>query len=382
MDLVSVVIPTFNQARYLKTAIESVLKQTYPLVELIIVNDGSTDETNSIISQYADRAHIITQANRGLPASRNAGFAASHGRYIHFFDSDDEAFPEFIERLVDHLEKNNDLGLAFSAWEQMNPEGVRIKEVHYHNFDDPLRTILTRDFFFFPSMTIMKRDWLEKVGPYDESLTWSDDADIWLKLALNGCKFGYIDQALIRYRIHHNSMSNFVQPKQIDDWHLVLDRFFSKQPLPDSIIQIKPKAYSVLHFETAGRYFRAGNIEKGQDQMREAMSHDPEIDQEWFLNWLAGTAQDARTKEPIQFVNSIFDNLIPEMEKFRALRTKGMAQYFMASAFSAFQSAQYCKSVSCALNAIYHHPPNLRNKGLHSILWKSIFKVVAAYFKH
>ncbi|WP_075062138.1 glycosyltransferase family 2 protein [Ornatilinea apprima] len=377
MHLVSVIIPTYNQAEYLATALESIFAQTYPLLEVIVVNDGCIDKTPSILQAYEPRIRVIEQENRGLPAARNRGFLASHGHYVYFLDSDDQAHPDFIQTLVNLLDHHPEYGLAYSAWKQIDSNGFTLNEIHPNRKGNLLEAILTREIFFFSSMSIMQREWLQKVNLYDESLHWSDDADLWLRLASSGCQFGYIDQPLVNYRIHRESMSGQVKPVQIDDWHRVLDRFFANPTLPTEIQRLRGKAYAVLNFETAGRYFRSGDIEHGQEQLRQALSKQPQIEPDWFLNWLAGTALDGRTVHPIQYINRVFDHLIPEMNHLKPLRTRALGQYHLAAAFSAFHGNQPRKVLRHAIPAAVLNPGSLSNNGFISILLKSIF----AHFK-
>lgn len=373
MHLVSVIIPTYNQAKYLTTALESIFAQTYPLLEVIVVNDGCSDETTSILQAYESRIQVIEQENCGLPAARNRGFLASHGHYVYFFDSDDQTHPDFIQTVVNFLDHHPEYGLAYSAWKQIDSNGFPLNEVHPNREGNLLEAILTREIFFFSSMSIIQREWLQKVDLYDESLHWSDDADLWLRLSNSGCQFGYIDQPLVNYRVHRESMSGQVKPVQIDDWHRVLDRFFANPTLPVEIQGLRAKAYSVLNFETAGRYFRSGDIENGQEQLRQALLKQPQVEPDWFLNWLAGTALDGRTVHPIQYINRVFDHLIPEMNHLKPLRTRALGQYHLAAAFSAFQSNQPRKVLRHAIPAAVLNPGSMSNNGFVSILVKSFF---------
>ncbi|NMC52181.1 MAG: glycosyltransferase [Chloroflexi bacterium] len=373
MHLVSVIIPTYNQAKYLTAALESIFAQTYPMIEVIVVNDGCNDGTSSILKAYEPRIQVIEQENRGLPAARNRGFLASHGHYVYFLDSDDEAHPDFIQTVVNLLDHHPEYGLAYSAWKQIDSNGLPLNEIHPNREGNLLEAILTREIFFFSSMSIIQREWLQKVDLFDESLHWSDDADLWLRLASSGCQFGYIDQPLANYRIHLESMTGEVKPIQIDDWHRVLDRFFADPTLPAEIQQLRGKAYSVLNFETAGRYFRSGDIEDGREQLHQAILKQPQVDPAWFLNWLAGTALDGRTTHPIQYINLIFDHLIPEMNALKPLRTRALGQYHLASAFSAFHSNQPDKVLKHAIPAALLNPGSLSNNGFFSILVKSFF---------
>src|SRR5690242_71279 len=113
---VTVVIPSYNGARYLGEAIESVLAQTHPSVETIVVDDGSVDGTTALVSSYGDRVRGIRQENRGLAAARNSGIRAAAGTYVAFLDHDDRYLPEKTARQVAVFEARPDVGLVHTGW--------------------------------------------------------------------------------------------------------------------------------------------------------------------------------------------------------------------------------------------------------------------------
>jgi len=123
-DLISVIVPCFNGEAYLQSAIESVLGQTYPHVELIVVDDASTDSSRDIARRYGDRLTLIEQDHRGLAATRNHGIKVSHGRFIAFLDCDDYWAPAFLEELHKAL-INSDAVLAYCGWQNVGLEGPR-----------------------------------------------------------------------------------------------------------------------------------------------------------------------------------------------------------------------------------------------------------------
>lgn len=128
--LVSVVIPTFNRAYILEKSIESVLAQTYPSIELIVVDDGSTDGTRELVARYGDRVRYIYQTNAGLAAARNTGFAASRGEFLAFQDSDDLWVPWKVAAQVAVMRKDPQIGLVWTDMTAVTPDG-EIKEDRY-----------------------------------------------------------------------------------------------------------------------------------------------------------------------------------------------------------------------------------------------------------
>jgi teichuronic acid biosynthesis glycosyltransferase TuaG len=373
MSKVSVVIPTYNQARFVAAAVESALAQTYHDVEIIVVDDGSTDNTRDVLSVFGERISYIYQQHKGLSSARNTGFLASRGDYLLFLDSDDLIPPDKLALHVSLLEVEPDFGLVYSAWQQINEDGTQVLgEVRPNEQGLVLKTLLRRRFFFFASAAVVRRTCLERVGLFDESLPWSEDADMWLRLARAGYAFGYLDQPLLQYRIHANSMSAQVNREQVEGWQASLDRFFSDPDLPNDIRALKAEAYSVLHYETAGRYYRQGTIELAQSHLRQAIHTCSSLDEEWLLEWIAGVALDPRTDVPGQLIDLIFDNLPPEATTLRSLRRRARGRYHAAAVFSAYSRHALDKVRQHILPALKEDPSILRNRGFVRIAMQSL----------
>jgi glycosyltransferase involved in cell wall biosynthesis len=374
MPQVSVVIPTYNQARFIAATVESALAQTYPDVEIIVVDDGSTDDTQAVLSAYRDAVHYVYQQNKGLAGARNTGFLASRGDYLLFLDSDDLMHPDKLAVHVSLLEAEPSFGLVYSAWQQINADGTEVLgEVRPNRQGQLLKELLLRRFFFFASAAVLRRECIERVGLFDESLRWSEDADMWLRLARAGYAFGYIDQPLLQYRIHAGSMTASINPAQVRGGLAGLDKFFTDPDLPDDIRALEAEAYSILHYETAARYYRAGQIEQGQEHLGQAISANPALDEEWLLEWIAGTALDPRTHHPDQFIDLLFDNLSPDASSLRSLRRRAHGRYHTAAAFSAHRSHNLKRARAHILPALREDPSIIRNRGFMRIAMESLF---------
>ena len=178
LPLVSAVIPTYNYAQYLPEAVESALAQTYPNMEVIVVDDGSTDRTRECLAPYRERIAYIYQPNRGLSAARNTGIAAARGEWIALLDSDDTWHPEKTALQLRAAEGMDHLALVGSPPadrmpEHLAPPVVRVLEVRDFLLNVPLG----------PSSALIRRRCLEDVGLFDESLTSVEDRDMWLRLS-------------------------------------------------------------------------------------------------------------------------------------------------------------------------------------------------------
>ena len=207
--LVSVVIPTFNRAGTILRAVDSVLSQTYPALELIVVDDGSEDETSALLGPLADSGRIIllTQPNRGVSAARNTGLGRAKGRLVAFLDSDDEWLPGKIEAQVNFFVQNPTEVLV-QTQERWIRKGRRVNPGRRHLkkagdiFLESLELCLIS-----PSAVMLRQSLLEEVGLFDENLPAAEDYDLWLRI-LARYPAGLIDQELvIRYGGHPDQLS-------------------------------------------------------------------------------------------------------------------------------------------------------------------------------
>ncbi|WP_319407573.1 glycosyltransferase family A protein [uncultured Desulfosarcina sp.] len=180
---VSVVLPTYNRGWILKHAVDSVLDQDYGNLELVVVDDGSTDETPQLLSAFGDRLHIIRQENQGVSAARNAGIRASTGELIALLDSDDAWLPGKVTAQVAFFTANPD-ALICQTEETWIRNGVRVNPGKRHRkeagmiFERSLALCLVS-----PSAVMMRRSLLDEVGLFDESLPACEDYDLWLRVA-------------------------------------------------------------------------------------------------------------------------------------------------------------------------------------------------------
>jgi glycosyltransferase involved in cell wall biosynthesis len=186
--LVSAVIPTYNYARFVGRAIDSVLAQSHAPIECIVVDDGSTDDTPGVLARYGDRIRAIRQVNRGLSAARNAGIGAARGEYVALLDADDVWKPAKIARQLEVLERDPDLG-AVGCGLELTGETAAPRAVAVRPFtpDLParLRRVAVRDFWVEGSGSgaLVPRRVFEAVGLFDEELRGAEDWDMWLRIA-------------------------------------------------------------------------------------------------------------------------------------------------------------------------------------------------------
>lgn len=205
---VSVIIPTFNRANLLPRALQSVLQQSRPADEVIVVDDGSSDGTRELLDAQFPSVSLIVQNNRGVSAARNRGVAASSGRWLAFLDSDDEWLPEKLELQMQAAVTNPQCSLIHSD-EIWIRRGVRVNQMKKHRksggdiFLDCLpRCVIS------PSAVVLRRELFDAVGQFDESLPACEDYDLWLRIC-HQQEILYIDKPLLKkYGGHEDQLSN------------------------------------------------------------------------------------------------------------------------------------------------------------------------------
>ena len=171
MTTVSVIIPAYNQAKFVGDAIRSAFAQTSRDLKVIVVNDGSTDNTTEVLESFGDQIRVISQDNAGLSAARNAGLRHASGTYVALLDADDAWYPQMLEKSVALLEECRDIDWVYTWWEEVNADGDVIRTpVQVPEFDDPLKAVLLCN-QFAPSATVYRRSCFACCGVFDEHLT-------------------------------------------------------------------------------------------------------------------------------------------------------------------------------------------------------------------
>ena len=204
--MISVVIPTYNSAKYIKEAIDSVLMQTLQPLEIIVVDDGSTDDTNSIIASYTDLKKIIyIKKDNGGPASaRNMGIKKSSGEFIALLDADDIWESDKLEKQV-LLFDNKDIGLVYSRRLFLSDNRLDSGPLYSGNVT---KNLLINN-FITNSSVVIRKSICNQVGFFREEKRFFaiEDYDFWLRCSVV-CNFSYIDSSLVAYRVHKGQISN------------------------------------------------------------------------------------------------------------------------------------------------------------------------------
>ncbi len=272
----SVVIPAYNQAEFLGDAIESVLSQTTSDFELIIVNDASPDHTEEVVKGYADSRikYIVHEQNKGLPAARNTGMRAASGKNIALLDSDDYYH---LDKLMAHarfFEAHPEIGVTYNPRFNLNHSAKTIRNLYR-----PERIVdlsdLVLGFPFSPSDMVIRKEWMDQVGLFDETLVnGAEDMEYPCRLALAGCQFASVDQAL-NYRRYNLKKSHRSMLKRKNEYDQVLTRVFLDPRCPEKIKGLTDEAFAKRTLPLAYVSFSNQDTKYAQELIREVVQKDP-----------------------------------------------------------------------------------------------------------
>ena len=205
---ISVVIPAYNCAKYIEETLASVFNQTIIPYEILVINDGSTDNTADVVGKYS-QVKLINKLNQGPSEARNRGILESTGNWIAFLDSDDIWHPKKLEKIENYLTENPNTDMISSAfyignekdWQKITPRRL-------YNPNDSFFEQLYRRSFIATSSVVIRKDFLTKAGGFDTTLLVAEDLDLYLRIALMNANYHYIKEHLLYYRSHPDSITS------------------------------------------------------------------------------------------------------------------------------------------------------------------------------
>jgi glycosyltransferase involved in cell wall biosynthesis len=255
--IVSVIIPTYNHAAFLLRALESVFAQTLHPLEVIVVDDGSTDETAEVLRAHEGQIQVVTQPNRGVAAARNAGAAVASGELLAFLDADDAWLPAKLERQVACLGVEPGVGLVHCGVEEVDGRGYQLRARL-----DGMGGWVSREMLRFRqgvilgggSAAVIRRTAFLDVGGFDEALSTSADWDLYYRIARR-YPVGFVPEVLVRYRIHGGNMHRNLDIMRRDMLAACAKAFSEADP---ELQRLRRLAYGGLHAMLSGSFFQAG----------------------------------------------------------------------------------------------------------------------------
>lgn len=213
--LVSVLMPVYNAERYLEEALRSVLEQSYAELEVVLVNDGSTDRSQAIIESFDDpRIRLLNKSNSGITKTLNYGLARCRGELVARMDADDICAPERIEKEV-RLLRQRDADIVWSNAHLIDDAGEKLCDRFQPSEWWSVRMLNLANFVLHPSV-LFRREIVQAAGGYDESFPYGQDWQLWKRLKARDVRFALLDEPLLWYRVSASAVSfkNFRMPSQ------------------------------------------------------------------------------------------------------------------------------------------------------------------------
>ncbi|MBK9174076.1 MAG: glycosyltransferase family 2 protein [Blastocatellia bacterium] len=253
--LVSVIIPNYNYAKFIQRTIKSVLAQTYSNIEIIVIDDGSTDGSLRVLEEFGDKVMTIVQNNQGVSRARNRGFEASSGEFIAFLDADDLWLPQKIERQISCFQEDEMLGFVHCSMTLIGPNEEPIADITNGSSgfiaDAFLRFEGEGAVVGAGSTGIVRRVVFSEVGGFDPEMSTAADWDFCYRIARRH-KVGFVTDPLVLYRVHNSNMHNNIRAME-HDMIIGFKKAFTEESGIDKI-----RCYGNLYRVLAGSYFRAG----------------------------------------------------------------------------------------------------------------------------
>lgn len=377
--VVSVIIPTHNRAHVIGRAIESVLHQSYPHFEIVVVDDGSTDETKAVVANYSDpRVVYLWQENQERSAARNHGIAASRGRYIAFLDSDDWFLPDKLAVQLPILKANPAIGMVIGGWSMMNDQGNIISTAC------PWEKIpgqpSVEDWLFASvgklcALLIRKEHLIAATG-FDQSMSQSEDIELMIRLTLAGLTIGWTPQTVAAGLWHtENSLRNLekVRLGRI----AMLDKLFTRPDFREHLSLSQNQVYANAYFTVACYQFAAKQVNDAQRNLLTAVKLDPDLladDGRCLVQKCVDISTSKFIEDPAQYIEFLFENLPAPLAGLYRYKRDALAEIWAIQAFRAYQQSHWSSAWKAAWQAARLNIHWLQNRGLLSISIRALYR--------
>ena len=273
----SAVVPVRNGSAYVAEAIHSILSQTRPPIECLVIDDGSTDDTAEVVRRFGHEVAYVRQDHMGVSSARNRGVALARGTLVAFLDHDDMWLPTKLERQVEAL-ADRSAAIALCAMDVVDERGTVLRTVRLRPRQDLITGMLTFDgteTVSCSSTGVMRREELLKIGGFDPALSVSADWDLLFRMALTG-NVAYVDESLVRYRVHGANMSGDIAAME-RDMTFAFAKAFADPRLPAALRERKRQAYARLYRMLAGSYALSRRRTAAVRALAIAVRYDPRV---------------------------------------------------------------------------------------------------------
>ena len=285
---VSVIIPSYNCAQYLPQAIESVLKQTYTAYEIIVIDDGSTDNTKEVINPYLDKIRYLFQDNQGVSEARNRGLYLARGELIAFLDADDIFLSHKLKEQVSIFEEQPHIGIVNSGFRIIKDNGDVVMDVErWHEIPDLTPEVWLLHKPVLPSAMMFRREWFDRFGGFDRRLFSCEDVEITLRMVIKGCEATWLPSVTVCYRRHNRSASWFNVLRQVKNAEQMQDYFFTRTDLPESIRQLESKFRFYNFAWLAWLCYQSGLFKEMAEYLEKSKKYASYFWVEIIVNWIS-----------------------------------------------------------------------------------------------
>ena len=272
--VLSLVTPAYNQGEYLAETIDSVLAQDHPAIDFLVLDDGSSDSTPSVLQRYEGRLRWERQPNMGQVRTLNKGWSQATGKYLAYLSSDDIFYPGAVSKLLAVLESDPGIVCVFPDCDLIDERSRVIKRGVCRDFD--LAQLVVEQECYIAVGAIFRRSAFEAVGGWKPGLRLAPDREFWMRLASQG-RIHFHREALAGYRMHPKSISyREVSEETSREYIRVLDDYFAGPDVPPGIAARRDEAYGRATLILARNRFRAGDLLRGLILYRQAcLLHPP-----------------------------------------------------------------------------------------------------------
>jgi glycosyltransferase involved in cell wall biosynthesis len=379
---VSVIMSVYNDERYLREAMESILAQSFTDFEFLIINDGSTDGSLEIIRGYNDhRIRIINNhSNLGLVKSLNRGIAIANGEYLARQDADDLSHPERLASQVDFLDGNPQVGLLGCAYLVIDDDSRVVNMQPFPTQNEELQEKLLWANHFCHTAAFIRKSYLDIVGNYQEEFSTAEDYDLWLRLA-EICDIANLSEPLVSYRRHQISKTaleenNFKVKYQLLAQKYAIERRMKIMNAGNECIR---KKLACGHVAIACKQVMLGLLDEAGDNLIAAFKFDSNSLQRGAFKY---TVEGCITHLSVSFfgwqrgveaIKSIFNSLPPNWDNLLNYKRAMLAEAYCHLAFEAFNQGDFALVRSSVLNSWQLEPSLfLMNRGLTSIFLETV----------
>ncbi len=284
--LVSVIIPTFNRCELLAEALDSVAAQTFGDYEIVVIDDGSTDQTEHMVNSRSEPIRYFRQHNQGVAAARNHALQQAGGSLVAFLDSDDLWEPRYLEACVALLEREPEMAMVYCDFISMDVAGRTISGHRKVQHGGYVLEQLFASIFIHTSCVTARRQIVLEAGGFNQDLPTNEDYDLWLRLAVQ-YPFGLVNEPLCRRRTHRRSLSRNGLPANLTLKAQLLENFYRRHGSEKISPTVAARRLAKVNYSAAKVLFKAGQFQQANQLLKRSLLHRPGQPKSWSFYLLS-----------------------------------------------------------------------------------------------